>query len=174
MADDEAKRILQQAFSFYKVQEILMEREPHDREEAVALAMTTCLLQAFTSELFLKCLIAIEGGAPPRLHDLLDLFNLLSTPTRSRLQAMWFDYVQRHPEQTETFKQVGVTIEPELTSALAAGRKAFELIRYWHEDPDEDYVFYLSPLPTMLGRVVFELRPHWANPPWGALSGDIA
>jgi hypothetical protein len=165
MADDEAKRILQQAAGFYRVEQMLIDREPHDREEAVALAMTTCLLQAFTSELFLKCLIAIEGGAPPRSHDLLDLFNLLSTPTRKRLEGMWFDYVQRHPDQNEAYKQLGVTIEPELTSALASGRRAFELIRYWHEDPDEEYVFYLGPLPNMLGRVVFELRPDWAQPP---------
>ena len=173
MAGDEPERILQQAFSFDKVQQILMAREPDDRDEAVALAMTTCLLQAFTSELLLKCLIRIEGGVPPRSHDLLDLFNLLSTPTRNRLQAMWFDYVQRHPDTTEAFKQVGVTIEPELTSALAAGSGPHHFGN-GEEDPDEDYVFYLSPLPTMLGRVVFELRPHWANPPWGALSGDIA
>ena len=165
MAGDEPERILQQAFSFDKVQQILMAREPDDRDEAVALAMTTCLLQAFTSELLLKCLIRIEGGVPPRSHDLLDLFNLLSTPTRNRLQAMWFDYVQRHPDTTEAFKQVGVTIEPVLTSALAAGRRAFELIRYWHEDPDEDYVFYLGPLPNMLMRVAFKLRPDWAKPP---------
>jgi hypothetical protein len=161
---DEPKRILQQAAGFYKVEQILMEKEPDDRDEAVGLAMTTCLLQAFTSELMLKCLIRIEGGSPPQIHDLLDLFNRLSAPTRKRLEAMWRDYVQRHPDQSEAYKKVGVTIEPELTSALAAGRRAFELIRYWHEGPDEDYVFYLGPLPNMLMRVAFELRPDWAKP----------
>jgi hypothetical protein len=165
MTCDEPKRILQQAAGFYKVEQILMEKEPDDRDEAVGLAMTTCLLQAFTSELMLKCLICIERGSPPRGHDLLALFNELSAPTRRRVEAMWTEYVQRYPDQAGAFKQFGVTIEPELTSALAAGRKAFELIRYWHENPDEEYVFYLGALPNMLFRVAFELRPDWARPP---------
>jgi hypothetical protein len=142
----------------------LKERKTGDHDEAVALVMTTSLLQAFTIELLLKCLIRVEGCSPPPIHDLLDLFNLLSAPTHERLEAMWRDYVQRHPDQSEAYKKVGVTIEPELTSALAAGRRAFELIRYWHEGPDEDYVFYLGPLPNMLMRVAFELRPDWAKP----------
>jgi HEPN domain-containing protein len=165
MADgDEPKRILQQAAGFYMVEQLLMAKEPANRNEAVGLAMTTCLLQAFTSELMLKCLIRIEGGSPRRIHDLLELFNLLSAPTRERLEAMWTDYVQRYPDQAEAFKQVRVTLEPELTSALAAGRNAFELIRYWHEDPDEEYVFYHGPSPRMLFLVAFDLRPDWAEP----------
>jgi hypothetical protein len=158
---DEPERILQQAISCYKVVQILKEK-PDDRNEAVAIVV--CLLEAFTSELLLKCLIRIEGGSPPQIHDLLDLFNRLRAPTRERLEAIWSDYVQQlTPNTIEAFKQVGVTIEPQLTSALAAGRRAFELIRYWHEDPDEDYAFYLGALPNMLMRVVFDLRPDWAE-----------
>ena len=77
---------------------------------------------------------------------------------------MWSDYVQRHPDTTEAFKQVGVTIEPELTSALAAGSGPHHFGN-GEEDPDEDYVFYLGPLPNMLMRVAFKLRPDWAKPP---------
>jgi len=55
---DEPERILQQAISCYKVVQILKEK-PDDRNEAVALVV--CLLEAFTSELLLKCLIRIEG-----------------------------------------------------------------------------------------------------------------
>jgi hypothetical protein len=165
MTDDEPKRILQQAIGFYNVPGFLMDKQPAHHQEAVALAMTVCLLQAFTSELVLKCLIRIEGGSPPRTHDLLALFNLLSEPTRKRLEAMWFDYVQRNPDQSEALKQVGVTIEPELASALAAGRRAFEFVRYWHENSDEEYVFYLEALPNMLFRVALDLRSDWARPP---------
>jgi hypothetical protein len=122
------------------------------------------VLAAFTIELLFKCLIRIEGGSPPSIHELDDLFKLLSAPTRERLEAMWRDYVQSLPaETTEPFKRIGVTIKPELASALTAGRKAFQRIRYWHEEPGEDFVFYLGDLPTMLFTVVFELRPDWAN-----------
>ena len=165
MTRDEPKRILQQAAGFYKVEQHLVAKEPADRDEAVGLAMTTCLLQAFISELMLKCLICIERGFTPRGHDLLALFNELTAPTRTRLEVMWTDYVGRYPDQSEAAKEIGVTIEPTLTSALAAGMRAFELIRYWYEDPDEQYVFYLGALPRMLFLVAFELRPDWAAPP---------
>ena len=108
----------------------MKEKKTDDHDEAVALVMTTSLLQAFTIELLLKCLIRVEGGSPPPIHDLLCLFNQLSAPTRERLAAMWFDYVQSQPaETTEPFKKIGVKIEPELTLALAAGRRAFQRIR---------------------------------------------
>jgi hypothetical protein len=163
---DEPERILQQAISLHKAQQILREKKTDDHDEAVALVMTTSLLQAFTIELLFKCLIRVEGRSPPQIHDLLCLFNLLSAPTRGRLEAMWRDYVQSQPaETTEPFKQAGVTIEPELSSALAAGRRAFERIRYWHEEPGEDFVFYLGALPNMLFEIAFELRPDWAEPP---------
>jgi hypothetical protein len=98
-------------------------------------------------------------------HDLLCLFNLLSGPTRERLEAMWRDHVQCLPaETTEPFEKIGVRIEPELTAALATGRRAFQRIRYLHEESGEDFVFYLGALPKMLKKVAFELRPDWAEP----------
>jgi hypothetical protein len=164
MADaDEPERIFRQAISLLKAQQILKEKKTDDHDEAVALVTTTSLLQAFTIELLLKCLIRIEGGSPPREHDLLCLFSLLSAPTRKRLEVMWRGYVQSlPPETTEPFEKRGVKIEPELASALAVGRQAFQRIRYWHEEPGEDFVFYLGTLPNMLFEVAFELRPDWA------------
>ena len=158
---DEPEHIFRQAIRFHQAQKIL-ERSPNDQREA--LVQPVCVLAAFTIELLFKCLIRIEGGSPPSIHELDDLFKLLSAPTRERLEAMWRDYVQSLPaETTEPFKRIGVTIKPELASALTAGRKAFQRIRYWHEEPGEDFVFYLGDLPTMLFTVVFELRPDWAN-----------
>jgi HEPN domain-containing protein len=126
MADgDEPERIFQQAIRFHRAQRLLMESSPNDQRGA--LVYPICVLAAFTIELLLKCLIRIEGGTPPREHDLLCLFNLLSAPTRERLEAMWRDYVQH---RVEAFRQDGMMIEPELTEALAAGRKGFEVIRY--------------------------------------------
>jgi HEPN domain-containing protein len=163
MADgDEPERIFEQAIRFHQAQQIL-KSSPNDQREA--LVQLVCVLAAFTIELLLKCLIRIEGGRPPSIHELDDLFNLLSAPTRERLEAMWRDYVHAMPaETTEPFKRIGVTIEPELTSALTAGRKAFQRIRYWHEEAGDDFVFYLGDLPTMLFTVAFELRSDWGEP----------
>jgi hypothetical protein len=159
---DEPERIFQQAIIFYKAQAVLRNKKPDDPTEEEALTITICLLQAFICELLLKCLIRIEGGTPPREHDLLCLFNLLSAPTRERLEVMWRDYVQTHPDPA-ALKQAGVTVEPELTAALEAGRMAFERIRYFHEEHHEDFVFYLGALLTMLFKVAFALRPDWSN-----------
>jgi hypothetical protein len=163
MADgDEPERIFQQAIRFHQAQKLLMESSPNDQREV--LAPPICVLAAFTIELMLKCLIRVEGGTPPQIHDLLCLFNELSAPTRERLEAMWRDYVQSLPaETTEPFEKIGMKIEPDLTPALAAGRKGFEVIRYWHEDPDEDCPFYLTELPNMLFKVALVLRPDWAQ-----------
>ena len=150
---DEPERIFRQAIRFHQAQ-----KSPDDQREV--LVQPVCVVAAFTIELMLKCLIRIEGGSPPSIHELDDLFNLLSAPTRKRLEAMWSVYAQ---QRGQAFKQVGLTIEPELTLALAVGRKGFELIRYWHEDPDEDCVFYLGALPDMLMSVALDLRPDWAK-----------
>jgi HEPN domain-containing protein len=158
--DDEPERIFQQATIFYKAQAVLRKKKPDDRDEEEALTITICFLQAFIGELLLKCLIRIEGGTPPQIHDLLCLFNLLSAPTRERLEVMWRDYVQTHPDPA-ALKRAGVLVEPELTSALAAGRKGFERIRYFHEEHHEDFVFYLGALLPMLMRVAVVLRPNW-------------
>ena len=128
-----------------------------------ALAEPLCVLAAFTTELMFKCLIYVEGGSPPPTHDLLELFERLSGPTRERLEAMWTDFVRLHPDEVEEFERgSGAALDPELRLALAAGRKAFEQIRYFYEGP-KDFAFYLSRLPDMLAKVVFELRPDWAQ-----------
>src|ERR1700745_2660716 len=100
---DEPERIFQQAIRFHQAQKIL-ERSPDDQREA--LVQPVCVLAAFTIELLLKCLIRIEGGSPPRDHDLLELFKLLSARTRERLEAMWSDYVQ---DRGAALQQGGVT-----------------------------------------------------------------
>ena len=157
--------IFLQAVSFHEAQKLLLEQVPdHYSVRARALAPPVCVLAAFTSELLLKCLICIEGGYPPRTHDLLALFKMLSNPTRKRLKEMWADHIRFYGAKADEFKKAtGITFEPDVLLALAAGRKAFDLIRYQHEGRNEEYSFYLGALPDMLKRIAFELRPDWAK-----------
>jgi hypothetical protein len=154
--------IFQQAVGFQRALRILMETK--GRPELVP---PVCALAAFTIELMFKCLICIERGSPPHGHDLLALFDDVSAPTRKRLEAKWADYVQRHRHPL-------IPREQELRSAIAKGRKGFELIRYWHEEPKEEFSFFLCDLPDMLVEVAYELRPDWApHPPQqGREEGD--
>jgi hypothetical protein len=143
--------VFEQAVGFHRALRILMEKK-----DSPELVPPVCALAAFTIELMFKCLICIERGSPPHGHDLLALFDDVSAPTRKRLEAKWTDYVQRYSNPV-------IPREQELRSAIAKGRKAFELVRYWHEEPKEDFAFYLCDLPDMLVEIAYELRPDWAR-----------
>jgi HEPN domain-containing protein len=155
--------IFQQAARFHVAQTILRERAPDYPPQV--LEAPHCVLAAFTIELMLKGLICHErGGAAPRGHDLLALFDQLSARTRERLQTMWTDLARRNRDEFEAVKQeTGVTLEPELRLAVAAGKRGFELIRYQHEVIQEGFAFYLGPLADILMKIVFELRPDWGG-----------
>jgi hypothetical protein len=109
--------IFQQAARFHVAQAILRERAPDYPPQV--LEAPHCVLAAFTIELMLKGLICHErGGAAPRGHDLLALFDQLSARTRERLQTMWTDLARRNRDEFEAVKQeTGVTLEPELRLA---------------------------------------------------------
>jgi hypothetical protein len=78
---------------------------------------------------------------------------------------MWADYTLRYRDKVEETKRLtGVTFETDLELALEAGRNAYTLLRYMHEETHQkEYAFYLGALPQMLGQVAFELKPEWAE-----------
>jgi hypothetical protein len=132
--------------------------------EARAMTAPVGVLSAFACELFLKCLVCVERGDQPHGHDLLALFNLLSAQTRERLSEMWASHAQKYQDKVQEFSAMhGLTFETELVAALKTGRRAFDLIRYRHEERGEEFAFYLGALPYMLRNRAFELRPDWAE-----------
>jgi hypothetical protein len=121
------------------------------------------MLSAFTSELFLKCIICIEKGHSPREHDLKVLFDMLSVQTRGRLEQIWVEHIAAAGDRLAEMERItGVTYARDLSAALSACGKTFAKVRYGYEGEDR-FAFYLSTLPDMLGRAAFELRPDWAR-----------
>jgi hypothetical protein len=125
------------------------------------------VISALASELFLKCIVCVETGLTPQGHYLDYLFSRLSPKTQARIQHIWdTDLVPfREPmwKRIEATFGNGETLKRDLPSALAAASRAFEKTRYSYEGDSSDTQFYISDLPRLLGRVILELKPEWAN-----------
>ncbi len=65
-----------------------------DPEHMSAVAFPTMVLAAFASELFLKCIICMEGRPVPKWHDLKSLYDLTSKPARQRMEHHWALIIQ--------------------------------------------------------------------------------
>jgi hypothetical protein len=157
-------KIFVQAHRFFRAGKILYEMTTTDELGEEELQIPAGMLYAFACELFLKCLICIEKGYSPHGHDLRILFNKLTPSTRKRLEEVWNQYATTYADRwIEIERNIGCAVARDLPSALAAGSKAFDLIRYRHEDRPIEFKFYLGAFPHMLGKVAFELKPEWAT-----------
>ena len=60
----------------------------------------TMVLSAFTTELFLKCLICLETTLTPQGHDSFELFEQLKPATQQKLVHIWNTHIvpRRDPE----------------------------------------------------------------------------
>jgi hypothetical protein len=134
---------------------------------ALEMSQAVMVLAAFNCELFFKCLICIETGLVPPGHDLDDLYDQLSPETQARCEEMWDTEVVplRDPMWKKMEKDVGKgdTLKRDLPSAIKAGRRAFEKMRYSYEPESKGSQFYISDLPRLLYRVILEKKPEWAR-----------
>jgi HEPN domain-containing protein len=155
-------KIFVQAHRFFRATKMLYEKAKDDPLGPDELVLPAATLSAFTCELFLKCLICIESGDVPRGHNLQALFEKLSVSTKARVEEMWDEYAKHMaPSWDQGELDMGLKIARDLPSAISAGSRAFELIRYRHEDHPDDFQYNLDVLPHMLGCIAFELRPDW-------------
>ncbi len=82
-------------------------------------------LLGLATELALKALLMREVGAPPRSHDLLDLFDHLPERTRQRLKEKMPGGPPIHPQLP--------SIPPGIRDVLQENRNLFAEWRYVHE-----------------------------------------
>lgn len=153
--------IFLQGASFYLLVQ-LIERTPITQDEGMEIVLPVIVNSAFNSELFLKCIICIETGKVPAIHELDKLFDLLSAPIRQRLIHKWDTEVVplRDPMWGAAETQPNATHERDLTVLVRIASRAFEKVRYSYE-PTAPAQFYLSDLPTILFGVILEMKPEW-------------
>jgi hypothetical protein len=126
--------------------------------KAAFMASPSMVLSAFAIELFLKCLLLLEGKELDRIHTLNVLFRRLSHKQKRRIEEVWEK--EARPKVDELNQKFGLTHPSDLPNALVTCGRAFEYMRYGYEDPDRQ-VFYLGELPTILWRTILDIRPEW-------------
>ena len=127
------------------------------------LGIPIIVLSAFTSEIFLKCLISIEKGVSVRGHDLKGLYDQLTPETQNRIENKWNVIVLTRSDSLNKIEEdTGQPIPRDLMSNLVESRKSFEQVRYIYE-PGQDVRALLSDLPIPLRDVILEMRPSWSN-----------
>jgi hypothetical protein len=159
-----ASKIFEHAECFYRASAALHGHYPLGLHVHAALTLIEPLivLSAFTTELFLKCLICIETGSAPREHDLKELFELLSEATRARIQSCWDNEVApRRREEWDNLERDGLKIARDLPAALAKGTNAFKRYRYSYEGDTDGLHYYLEDLPALLERLILEMKPEF-------------
>lgn len=159
-------KIYMHARGFYLAEEILSNVDlNNDPQMGMEISEAGIVLSALNIELFLKCMVCIETGLTPQGHFLDRLYSRVSDKTRQRIESIWTNELVPHRDpmwkKMETQIGNGETLKRDLPSAIRAGNRAFEKIRYNYESGDKDTQFYISDLPKILGRVILELKPDW-------------
>jgi hypothetical protein len=165
-----AAQVFEHAECFYQASAVLRNQLPvrlrpdhfENIHAAVTLTEPLIVLDALTSELFLKCLICIETGGTPHGHDLKKLFDQLSEATRTSIQSFWDSEIATlRRKKWDDLERFGLRLPRDLPSALAKGTNAFERYRYSYEGNTEDLHYYLEDLPPLLERVILEMKPEF-------------
>jgi hypothetical protein len=125
--------------------------------QAAFMASPSMVLSSFATELFLKCLLLLEGKEIDRIHTLNVLYRRLSHNRKRRIEEAWEKEAR---PKIDKLRQFGFAHPSDLPNALVTCARAFERLRYGYEDPDRQ-VFYLSDLPTILWRIILDIRPEW-------------
>jgi hypothetical protein len=116
------------------------------------------VVNAFTVELFIKCVLALDAVVPPATHALLDLFQSLSPGRQQRLETL-FDEESHKAPHFGMAQEMGLSPLPTLASCLTEMNKAFVQWRYAYEFDPKSGTF--SELRAALRRLILEIRPDW-------------
>jgi hypothetical protein len=122
------------------------------------LSFQTQTLEAFACELYLKCLLMIDGTGAPKGHDLFRLHEALSAKTKAHFRY-WYDqepYAQDRQKRFRAFAEAVNKAEPgdiknievfvkersDLCYQIKASRNSFQMMRYVYESVDNiDHLF---------------------------------
>jgi len=127
--------------------------------DKLMVAQGSMILNAFASELFIKCILLIEGKTPPPTHKLDVLFRQVGHKTKRNIEAIWD--AQARPKLTHMSVNHGHPLD--LPNAIVTCANSFERLRYHYEDPSKTF-FYIGELPEILHRIILEIKPEWDLP----------
>jgi hypothetical protein len=161
------KEIFLQARRFLSTERLLWAPIMENPKLSAEVAQPCMVMSALSSELFLKCLICLEKGVVPAGHHLAALYEELANDTKIRIEQKWDSEIV--PLRGDVWNAVEVStngkivFEIDLPSALQAGNRAFEHIRYNYEPESVNSDFYIGDLPALLMKVILQKKPEWEN-----------
>jgi hypothetical protein len=139
----------------------LLALEPATQEELkFHLALVYGVNGAFAVELYLKCLLAVEGSQIPDTHNLKTLFNQLSRQSKDKIRKRHNRLAKEHPVLSGFRQRLG--IKTDLDSLLEDGQDVFIQFRYMFEGiPDriKPVGFALEMFGRIVRNRILDLRP---------------
>lgn len=138
---------------------------PRNERNIGLVSQSALALSAFTSELYLKCLLCVETGNAPATHNLKNLFDALQLLTKREFDDLWDGDIRR-PENQLVIAHLrtlpaGKTLRLDLRYALDVGANSFMDLRYFYET--ERAYFLLTDFPNLLRKVILKRFPAWQS-----------
>jgi hypothetical protein len=151
-----AKRAFVTAEAFLEICKVSLGARKAGNMRILNLAMATNA--AFALEMYLKCLLLLENGeAPPRTHDVQDLFHALNESTQSDLTKDHKKFFHDTPTAVEQARVSGTPTK--LEELLKLGRHAFVDFRYAHEQIPSDTDWALNGLTYCVRERLLKQQP---------------
>jgi hypothetical protein len=125
-------------------------------------AVPSMVLSSFATELFLKCILLLDGQDVPSTHRLDLLFRQLSNKRKKRISELWAEHVKANPH-IYAHTAAPRPIPDNLRDCLKECRDAFVLLRYAYEDRDK-VIFYMGEFAYVLHAAIIEIKPEWRPP----------
>jgi len=148
----------------FRIADSLLRTDEVMKGYGAAIGGPTLVLAAFASELYLKCLFALETGRQASGHELRGLFLLLSEDTRFEIERQWDEYcaMPHRIRVYDAIKQLeGYDVPRDLRWSLKAGNDAFVSLRYIHEPNHIAPKFLLGDFHVILREVILAKKPEW-------------
>jgi len=124
---------------------------------------------AFSTELYLKCLLQVETKQVVKEgHNLQKLFLMLPEQIRQEIEIVFNAVMAKAPavdlSSLPKDAQTAAAKQPKnLLDALKAGGNAFVEWRYLYEFDENANAFGLFPLPEILRNIILKRKPEWAH-----------
>jgi HEPN domain-containing protein len=153
------KLVFLNAEAFLEVCKVIVEARKSGNTKMLNLALATNA--ALSLETYLKCLLFLEEGRAPRVHDLHWLFNALCPSTQSELKKAHEEFVNGNPSLVSEMRRTG--LPSDLEELLKRGRNAFVDFRYAYEQIAPKTDFALNGLTYCVRERILKLQPKWKS-----------
>jgi len=158
------KFMLKSADAFEQASVLALKRATQDEDQKFYFALVYVVNASFAIELYLKCLLTVEGGQVPGTHNLKDLFNQVSRESRGKITKRHNTVAPHHPVLSGFDERLGINTD--LDSLLERDQDVFSQVRYLFEgirDRTEPVGFGLELFGRIVRNRILDLRPEWLS-----------